>query len=119
LGSYYPSAGTADVVPFSVTLACVGGSGNSTLPESSVALSAGSGSYSDREMQQGNTRLAYQVFMNAGLSTVWGDGSGATSVMSSPGGTSSQEIIGYGVISPGQWVQPGIYSDTLTVTVSY
>jgi len=104
---------------FTVTAACSGGSGGAVLPPLQVALSTGDGSYTQRYMAKGADTLNYQVFVNAGLTQVWGDGSGATSIASTGGGTASQNFSGYGAISPGQWVSAGSYSDLITVTVSY
>jgi spore coat protein U-like protein len=108
-----------DTASFTVTAACSGGSGGSVLPPLTVALAAGDGSYTQREMLQGAHVLDYQIFTNAGLTDVWGDGSGATSLPSTAGGAASQDFPGYGAIPPGQWVTAGSYADEITVTVSY
>jgi spore coat protein U-like protein len=109
----------ADVNTFTVTASCSGGGGGAVLPPLQLALSTGDGSYAQRRMEKGADTLDYQVFLNAGLTQIWGDGSGATAIASTGGGTASQNFAGYGAISPGQWVSAGSYADSLTVTVSY
>jgi spore coat protein U-like protein len=104
---------------FTVTAACSGGSGGAVLPPLQLALSTGDGSFTQRHMEKGADTLNYQVFINAGLTQIWGDGSGATAIVTNAGGTASQNFAGYGAINPGQWVSAGNYTDNITVMVSY
>jgi spore coat protein U-like protein len=118
-GTYRASNPTTTTVPFSMTLACTGGGGAGTLPPMSIALSSGAGTFATRHLSLGGVSLNYQIFSDAALSIVWGDGSGATSPVALSGGVSSQVLAGYAVISAGQWVQPGVYTDSITVTIDY
>lgn len=111
-----------------VTLTCKGNSRTST--PFSIALNAGlygGGSFSNRRMISGTSYLAYQLYVNAGHSQVWGDGTGGTSTVS---GTCTDNAATkarqcsvtstvYGQIPALQTPVPGSYSDTVTVTVTY
>lgn len=119
-GSYSPQASLAQQSNVTVTAACAGGLAGGTLPPFTVAMSTGSGSFSQRKMISGTYSLKYQIYTSASLSTVWGDGTGSTSTIAGGnGGTASQTLTGYGVISINQYVTPGSYTDTITVTLSY
>jgi len=119
-GTYGPAATNAQQSNFVVTVFCTGGIGGGTLPPFSIALSTGSGSFSQRVMKSGSYALDYQIYTSAVLSTVWGDGTGSTStVAGGNNGLASQTITGYGAIPARQYVTPGSYLDTLMLTLSY
>ncbi len=63
--------------------------------------------------------LAYQIYLDAGRATVWGDGSASSSTKSGTGTGSVQSISVYGRIPSLATVVPGSYTDTVTVTVTY
>jgi spore coat protein U-like protein len=118
-GAYSPQASTAQQSTVTVTAYCVGLFGG-VLPPFTVALSTGSGSFTQRKMTSGTYSLHYQIYTSAALSTVWGDGTGSSStVAGGNGGVASQTLTGYGVISTSQYVTPGSYTDTITVTLTY
>ena len=94
-----------------------------------VRLSTGtSGSYSPRQLASGANRLNYNLYTSAARTTVWGNGTGGTGTVA---GTISTSILGliclagnnnhtvYGRIPASQNVAAGLYSDTITVTVTY
>jgi spore coat protein U-like protein len=94
----------------------------------SIALGPGSGSYARRAMHAAGTAetLAYNIHLR-GVSpgTVWGDGTGGT-VTASGSMTINKNsdrrplvLPLIGVIPPLQTVAPGLYADTLTVTVTW
>lgn len=88
-----------------------------------VKLSTGSsGTYSNREMTNlANplSSLQYNLYTSNGSgSTVWGDGSGGSSVVSQEG-SSNINIPIYGVVPVGQNPAMGSYSDTVTVTIEF
>jgi spore coat protein U-like protein len=120
-GSYSPAAGTPQQSNFTVTLSCTGGLIGGTLPPFTLALNAGSGTIAQRTMTAtGGTPLKYQIYTSAGLSTVWGDGTAASSTVPGGGGSSATQVItGYGLIPAGQYVTPGSYTDTITITLTY
>ncbi len=84
----------------------------------------GSGSYAQRKMYKGTDSLDYNLYVDSGYATVWGDGSGGT------GRQSINCILAclafpnvfdvYGRITARQLsAVPGSYSDTITVTVTF
>lgn len=101
----------------SVSVRCTGlGSGIELV---SVALSTGgSGSFQPRTLFRGSDRLNYNLFLDAGHSQIWGDGTGGTlryvSVSKNP-----VTLTIFGQIPPGQDVTAGTYSDTIVVTVNF
>ena len=111
-GAYDPKSATARTGFGNVTLTCH--------PNSRPVIALGSGLGGNplqRRMSNGITSLAYDLFTDAGLSSVWGDGSGGTFTVSTPkrGGTFTV----YGAIPAGQNVTAGTYTDVLVVTVVF
>lgn len=83
-----------------------------------VALGPGNGSYAARKMIGGGQVLLYNLFLDPNHLTVWGDGSGGSGSVSR---SSTGEVLPiYGRAPGGQsQLKPGMYSDTITVTVTY
>ena len=81
-----------------------------------VALSAGSGTFTQRRMSSGADQLGYNLFTNASRSVVWADGIAGSSVSSS--GT-NVDLTVYGRIGAGQNIPAGSYIDAITVTIIY
>lgn len=115
-GTYDPLASQALTSAGSVSLCCedMGGS-------VSIDLSLGnSGTAASRTLIHGTDSLAYNLFMDAGLTQVWADGFDGTAhygpVQPSNGCTS---IPVYGAMPAGQTVPAGQYSDSLTLTLSF
>lgn len=85
-----------------------------------------SSSLSPRKMSDGGVhRLNYDIYTTSGHSTIWGDGTSGTGVVSDSftilllGGTSRTHSV-YGRIPGGQAsVPPGIYTDIVTITLDY
>jgi spore coat protein U-like protein len=70
-------------------------------------------------MTAGGGPLHYNLYADPNFSSVWGDGTGTTVKQSySSGGILALFTI-YGKLPTGQFVPSGLYSDTITVTVSY
>jgi spore coat protein U-like protein len=120
-GAYSPALATPQQSTMTVTATCTGIlTPGGTLPPFTVAMSAGGGAFTQRLMSSGTHTLRYQLYTSATFSTVWGDGTGSTStVAGGNNGLTTQTITGYGLIPISQYVTPGSYSDTITVTVSY
>jgi spore coat protein U-like protein len=119
-GTYSPQAAGAQQSSVTITASCSGGLLGGTLPPFNVAMSAGNGSLTQRQMLSGTSALRYQIYTSASLSTIWGDGTGSTSTVSGGGGgTASQTLTGYGVVTASQYVTPGSYTDLITITVTY
>jgi spore coat protein U-like protein len=88
-----------------------------------VALNAGANAggasnFTTRTMKSGANSLVYQLYLDAGRSSVWGDGI-ASSTHAGTGTGSSQSLTIYGRLPSLANVVPGSYTDTVTVTISY
>lgn len=117
-GVYVPSsAATANTT---ITVAC-------TLPldllnDFHVSLSAGNSlDPAARLLQQGASRLGYNIYTDGSYMTVWGDGTGGSvnqgysSVLS----LGRASFTGFGRLPQGQFVPAGAYGDRITVTVTF
>lgn len=109
----------------SVKVTCGGVAG--LLVPFTVDLGKGGGtSFSTRRMASGAHTLSYNVYLDSNYTTVWGDGTSATSrasgslLLDALGLTPGVTFTVYGRI-PGRQltVPPGTYTDSLTVTVTY
>ena len=120
-GTYQPGQGSASA---STTLAvrCTRGA------PFSVALNAGTGggTVAQRLMSMGASRLQYNLYTTAAHTAVWGDGTQSTATVSGIGRgfTSGAEITHtvYGQIpdtAANVDLAPGLYTDVVTVTVTY
>jgi spore coat protein U-like protein len=90
----------------------------------SVSLDAGvnaggAANFGARAMNSGANLLGYQLYLDAGRATVWGNGTGGTSPVAGTGTGSSQSLTIYGRLPALTGTRPGTYSDTVTVTITY
>lgn len=90
----------------------------------SVALDAGTNAggganFSNRAMKSGANVLNYQLYLNAGRTSIWGDGSSGTQTSTGTGTGSSQSLSIYGRLPSLTGTIPGTYTDTVTVTITY
>ena len=85
--------------------------------EYTLSLSAGGGSYASRAMASGANTLAYNLYIDATYTAIWGDGTGNTATVSSSGTAADHTI--YGRIPARQNVAVGSYSDTITVEIEF
>ncbi len=89
-----------------------------------VAISSGSsGSFVSRKMISGRYALNYNFHLNATRATVWGEGNVGTGILTdsyaSVAGMNTRNYLIYGRIPGGQAVPPGVYSDSMVVTITY
>jgi len=89
-----------------------------------VALNAGTNAggasnFGSRTMKSGSNTLNYQLYLDAGHSSVWGDGTSSSSNVAGTGTGNPQTLSIYGRLPSLANVVPGSYTDTVTVTVSY
>ncbi len=87
-----------------------------------IQLGVGSGAgarFTERFMTSGGNLLSYSIYTTAAYATIWGDGSGSSETVAGTGSGTVQSVSAYGRIFSGQTPQPGTYSDTVSVTVSY
>ncbi len=82
-----------------------------------IALSPGNGSYAPRVMKSGVHSLTYNLYTDATRTTIWGDGTGGTGVVSGNAIIANHTI--YGRVPAGQNVNVGSYSDSLIVTITF
>lgn len=117
-GTYDPASGTDDTATGTVTVTCTNGTGYT------VSLDAGAneetpGDVSTRRMLAAASQyLPYQLYQDSGHTTVWGDSGGAILTGQTGDGT-AQPISVYGLITAGQYVPAGSYTDTVVVTITY
>ena len=80
-----------------------------------------SGVSTNRHMTSGSDPLYYNLFTNASRTVVWGDGSAATSLVSTFKGKGRRrfEFTVYGRVFASQDAVPGFYTDDIVVTVTF
>lgn len=112
------SAGVPLDASSSLTVQCT-----NTTPYS-VALNAGTNAggtanFSARAMRNGSYSMPYQLYLDSGRASVWGDGTGSSAPVTGTGSGSSQTLTIYGRVPSLTGAVPGSYTDTVTVTISY
>jgi len=118
-GNYAPGNGSLKING-TVTMDC-GLLSLDLLPNFTISLSAGNGANpTSRYMLRGTTHLNYNIYTTNGYGTVWGDATGGSKqTYTTLLNLGSVNYTAYGVIPGGQFVTPGLYTDSLTVTVNY
>lgn len=89
----------------------------------SISVGSGqSGSFSPRTMIGPGETLEYNLYVDSMRTTIWGDGSGGSVTVGGelnlPGQNSSERII-YGRIPPLQSVPPGLYVDSIVISLDF
>jgi spore coat protein U-like protein len=85
-----------------------------------VKIDAGTGgSFAPRTMQGPLDQLAYNLYLDAARTTVWGDGTGGTGVAYFYNVSRWTTAAVYGRTPLGQDVGVGIYTDTVVMTVEW
>ena len=76
---------------------------------------------SPRTLRKGSEVLQYNLYRNAARTTIWGDGTGGTSVYSlaNPPNNSNVNLTIYGRIPAQQDVSAGNYSDTVSAVINF
>lgn len=84
-----------------------------------VGLDGGGGAnINARRMINGTNTVGYQLYQNAGRTTVWGNTPGTDTVPGTGNGT-SQTLTVYGRVPPQTTPPAATYNDSVTVTVNY
>jgi spore coat protein U-like protein len=86
-----------------------------------IGLDAGAGSgatVATRKMTSGSAAVSYSLYSDSDHTTIWGATVG-TDVVAATGNGASQSYTVYGLVPPQATPAPGIYTDTITVTVTY
>lgn len=120
-GSFAPLSGAARDAATTVDVACTGVSALSAIE---IRMDAGLyGTIANRRMRSGGNELAYNIYSNAARTTIWGDDTGgyaAVTVTNTLGLISwSSSTTAYGRASPAPSTPPGVYTDTIVVTVEW
>jgi spore coat protein U-like protein len=116
--------GTYDVfsaVPLRSTGTIVYRCGN-RVRDMTIALTRGqSSTYMTRTMRRVGEPLHYNLYLDAALAVVWGDGSAGTSFYSVRNARNNREvaITIYGSIPAQQDVSAGTYTDDVTATINF
>jgi spore coat protein U-like protein len=126
-GTYDASLATPTDSVGNLTVRCSHVGGGALKTSYTVALSAGSsGDFTRRTMRAGQSTLDYNLYSSASRLQVWGNGSRGSvlvggSLLVNPGKFAINEMVHpiYGRIPPLQSPEPGTYSDTLLVTLSF
>ncbi len=116
-GNYDVFASTATASAGNLAYTCTGGA------SVTITLSKGSApSFSPRWLLgPPGFHLTYNLYLDAGGSTIWGDGTGTTSLYGpiSPADNATVMVPIFGSIPAGQDVPVGSYSDTVTATITF
>jgi spore coat protein U-like protein len=119
-GTYDPFNATALDTNGQLNVTC-SGSGNT--PTFTVSLNTGNlGSYTPRRMSSGPETLNYNLYINTARTTIWGDGTSGTSVVSETRNCKNAgcNYIVYSRIPALQTTAAvGAYSDSITVTLTF
>lgn len=124
-GVYNPLAAAPTTSTGSIQVSCTSTNNGNTTINLTARYSAGSsGTYAARTLRSGANALSYNLYFDAAYTQVRGDGTGGTltgsatlTLARNQTGTATGVI--YGRAPAGQDVAPGLYSDTITVTVTY
>lgn len=121
-GRYSPTSGSPSDFTATLTVACASPSGEPVAIEGSIALL---GSPTERRLAGGSGELRYQLYLDAGRSRLWGDGSGGgrtapVSGVVGPNTVFRQTITIYGRILARQTnATVGAYSDQIEAVLQY
>ncbi len=120
-GQYYPTAG-ALAANSTVSVKCTK---STTFTVSLDKGTTAGGSIAQREMSDGaGDVLQYNLYKDAAMSIVWGDGSGTSQTNAGTGSGMGTAVTftAYGSlpdVAANQGVPPANYTDTVTVSVAY
>jgi spore coat protein U-like protein len=108
-----------DTSATTITISCGGWGGTKTV-NYTLTASAGSGSYSSRQILNGSQVIFYNLYTNSAHTAIWGDGNSGTATFTGTVTNSSSQatVTVYGLINGGQNVVPGSYTTTLPITVT-
>lgn len=126
-GTYVPLQPGALVGTGTMTAICTVDSHKNTL---TIDLSAGaSGSFTTRTMTTAvgtsTYPLNYNLYQDVASTVIWGDGTGGsqanavTITRHGNNNTITTSVTVYGAVAPAQDPAPGIYTDTITLTVNF
>lgn len=118
-GTYTPLQSSALDMNGTINIACTGITGRNSL---TIDLSTGaSNSYPTRTLVSGTSGLNYNLYLDAGYTQVWGNGTGGSVEGGATinNGHRNATLTIYGAIAAGQDPAPGSYTDMIEVSVNY
>ena len=116
-GSYNPTSGSPLDGTSTISVYCTVGSAYTV----ALDIGTGGGAFATRTIANGANVLDYNLYTSNARTTVWGDGTGATSTVAGSGAgllTPSSQTV-YGRVSALQDKPAGTYTSTITVTVNF
>jgi spore coat protein U-like protein len=114
-GAYNVYATTSPATTGQVTVSC-----NPASTPYTIALNGGlHGNISQRKLKQsgGTDNLLYNLYTDATMTTIWGDGTSSNGV--TVASSNSTPLIVYGGMKPLQDINTGTYTDTVGITVTF
>ncbi|UVA77467.1 Csu type fimbrial protein [Pandoraea commovens] len=85
-----------------------------------VSLSGGLlGTVTSRTMTGLTSSIGYQLYLDSGYATIWGDGTSGTSQLTGTGTGLVQAIPIYARVPSQSTPAPGVYTDTVTATIQF
>jgi spore coat protein U-like protein len=87
-----------------------------------ITLGTGqSGTFAARSMRNGTEVLSYNLYLDAALTSVWGNGTGGTQFHTQfqPPFNTQVNLTVYGRVPAGQDVGAGMYTDTIVATINF
>jgi spore coat protein U-like protein len=126
-GTYNPLNGSATDSTSTITVSCTKGAASTETVNYTIALSTGSGTYTNRTMSSGAQTLNYNLYTATARTTVWGNGTSPTATiaasfsLTTASPTQNRAHTVYGRMAAAQNAAAGSYSTTtpVTVTVTY
>jgi spore coat protein U-like protein len=116
-GTYDAAAGSALDGTSTVSVYC----SNGLSYDIALNVGSGGGTFATRSLANGGNTLNFNLYSNAGRTTIWGDGTGSTSTVTGSGSglLSAVTHTVYGRVAAGQDRAIGSYASTITVTVTF
>jgi spore coat protein U domain-containing protein, fimbrial subunit CupE1/2/3/6 len=118
-GTYTPLQAGVLASTGTITISCTGVIGRNTV---TIDLSQGaSGLYTTRTLTAGAATLNYNLYQDAANTEIWGNGTGGSTEASATirKAAPTATLTVYGSVLARQDPSPGIYGDTITVSVNY
>jgi spore coat protein U-like protein len=113
-GAYNPLSGGIKTSSANIGISCTATT-NVTLQ-----LSPGnSGNFASRYMLKGSEQMNYNIYLDVGMNSIFGDGSSGTSQYTGVAGTSPTNVTIYGKIPAGQNISVGQYNDTINIQIFF
>ncbi len=111
-GAYNVFGATAVTANSTGSIRCIGNY-NVTI----AATTGGGGAFSPWRKMSGSAQ--YNIYIDAAMTTIWGDGTGGSAKDGGTINNSTATVTEYGKVPPSQDLAPGVYTDSLTVTMAY